>query len=544
MRIKKITLKTSVVILSAAALAACSTPKMYYKASGNVDTTQATIKKDVQQQLDQAKTNSSVIVKDSMYVSDQRIDLRRQPAWLQRSITLHGDELPFSFYSRSIVRNSSVLTTYQQGLDPSLMVNLNYSGNIKGALDLLAAKTGYVYEINGNHIYWKAFITKTFNIAFMPGSSNYLVGKDKSGSSGGAATSGGGGGGGSSGGGSGGGATTVDATTSGASQDEYSNMQGKLSVWDDLKDTIASMLSPQGTVIVSESTTTITVKDHPNNINQVSGYIKKINAFLSQEVMLKVQVLQVNLSSSFENGINWNLVTNFVQGTKFAFNGNFSQPISLSPIAGGSAPSAIGFKNANGASSVLFNALSQQGKVSIATEPTVVTTNAQVASINITSTVGYLAQVENTTTNDQTTGNQTSTQLTPGEVTTGLTLYVLPKIMDNKIYLQISSDISTLVQIRNLFATGVDANPSASSQKIQVPDIDSKEFNQRGVVTSGSTLILAGFKQLTNQTSAEQMLQSDALGGRGALQQQVETIVLITPYILDNDTNNNNSNGQ
>ena len=54
------------------------------------------------------------------------------------------------------------------------------------------------------------------------------------------------------------------------------------------------------------------------------------------------------------------------------------------------------FSNKDNSSQFLFNALSQQGKVSIATEPTVVTTNNQVASINITQTRGYLAKIENT----------------------------------------------------------------------------------------------------------------------------------------------------
>ena len=43
----------------------------------------------------------------------------------------------------------SVLTKYQVGLDQSLPISVNYSGNIKGALDLIATKTGYVYNLRG-----------------------------------------------------------------------------------------------------------------------------------------------------------------------------------------------------------------------------------------------------------------------------------------------------------------------------------------------------------------------------------------------------------
>ena len=33
----------------------------------------------------------------------------------------------------------------------------------------MAAKTGYVYSVHRNSVYWQAFITRTFDIAFMPG---------------------------------------------------------------------------------------------------------------------------------------------------------------------------------------------------------------------------------------------------------------------------------------------------------------------------------------------------------------------------------------
>ena len=122
MRITKITVKVSVAIIAASLLSAC-TPKLYYKASGNVDTLKTHIRSDMAKGFKQAQSNSSVIVKNSMYVSNKRIDLQKQPAWLQRPISLHGVQLPFSFYSRSIVRNTGVLTTYQQGLTQNKIVN-------------------------------------------------------------------------------------------------------------------------------------------------------------------------------------------------------------------------------------------------------------------------------------------------------------------------------------------------------------------------------------------------------------------------------------
>jgi hypothetical protein len=59
-----------------------------------------------------------------------------------------------------------------------------------------------------------------------------------------------------------------------------------------------------------------------------------------------------------------------------------------------------------------------------------------------------------------------------------------------------------------------------------------KQFNQRSVIGSGDTLILAGFREVKNESGAMQLFNSQALGGKGAKQQIIETIVLITPIIL------------
>ena len=452
---------------------------------------------------------SAVVVKDELYVDPAPINLNTQPSWLDKPISLHGEKLPFSFYANNIVRSANITTSYQQRLDPNIEINMDYAGTLQGALNLLAAKTGYTYTVNGNAILWEAYVTKTFNIAFMPGSSNYLVGKDSATAN--ISTNEGSGD-----------NTVVKQGNDISSKNQYSNLRATLSVWNDMKNTIHSMLSKEGQVVIAESTTTITVTDHPNNVENIARYINDTNINLSKQVMIKVQVLQINLQENFSNGINWDAAKTMLHGTDFTFSGNFAAPISIAPIAGVTNAS---FGAANGASQALINALSQQGRISTTTEPTVVTTNNQVASLSITTQTGYLAKVSTTSTDATAT-----TELVPGQVNAGLTLFLLPKIMDNKIYLQVSSSLSSLQQIQNIYA-----NNSDESQKIQAPIINDNTFNQRSVITSGSTLILAGFKQIQNQANNSAFAGLDALGGRGAAQQNVETLILITPYILNNE---------
>lgn len=521
-------------------LAGCVNERVYRESEGNVaDVTEriaaARHKSDMS-----GKVTPSLVVNQGMYVDRTPIVISSEPAWLRSHIVIRGEELPFSYYSRTIVSGGGryILTRYQLGLDTASKISMNYSGSIKGALDLLSAKTGFIYNVRGNNIYWQSFITKTFDVAFMPGATDYQMGKP------------GAGGGVTSPSSAGGGGQTVNAVLDDSASAQYSNLKGSLSVWRDLEATIRQLMSPDGKVIVSEATTSVTVRDKPANVALISRFIANFNKTLSEQVLVKVQVLDITLQEAFSFGINWEAVkTSF--GNKFLLNANYGTPISISSLAPLATtvpfPGTNTFPNTqisngvanpglaqagmlnNGHSTgvtALINALTQQGKVSIVTEPRVVCLNNQVSVIRIVNQEGYLASVQNTTVAGASGGGSAGTitsQLTPGTLITGLTLYVLPKIMGHKIYLQVNADLSNKVSI---------TQASSGGQTIQLPNLTQKQFNQRSVIGSGDTLILSGFRQVGNTANSMQFLDQQLLGGKAAVQNNTETIVLITPIIL------------
>ena len=65
-----------------------------------------------------------------------------------------------------------------------------------------------------------------------------------------------------------------------------------------------------------------------------------------------------------------------------------------------------------------------------------------------------------------------------------------------------------------------------------MPVVTQQQFNQRSVIGTNETLILSGYRQVSNQTGAMQLLDSQALGGKAASQTNQETVVLISPIIL------------
>ncbi len=523
-------------------LSGCQAP-VYNQTQSNVADTADKIATAKQQMQKKIAPPPALVVNNGAYIDKTPISLEKEPRWLKNRIVLRGDQLPFSYYSRAITGGTSshVLTRYQVGLDEKLPLSINYTGTVRGALDQIAAKSGYVYSIQGNNVYWQAFITRTYDIAFMPGSSDYMMGKSSSTSGGTSGASG-----------STGGATSVSAIIDDSAGSMYSNLKGTISLWEDLETSIKQMLSPQGKVVVSQSTTSVTVVDRPSNIALIGHFIENLNNNLSKQVLVKVEVLTVQLENDYSFGINWNVVQSaFNNGAYqlFASNGSpltISSNVGLATLANTAGVNNIHLNSskttANGSQVTgilsLINALQQQGKVSVLTQPQVLCQNNQVSAIRILDSRGYLASIQTTSLSGSSTGGASITsQITPGSVITGVTLYVLPKIMKDKVYLQVNADLSDLISISCISSTGVSsANCSTAAtnngSSIQVPNVQQKQFNQRSVVKSGDTLIMAGFRQVANRNGASQLFDSQALGGKASQQYNTETIILITPIVL------------
>lgn len=510
----------SALVLTAYLLLTGCNSLTYNQTEGNI----ADLKKHIDdtQQAEEAliKNTPPVLVNKGLYIDPTPISLEKQPAWLKNKVVIRGNNMPFGYYA-GVINNaagSHILTKYQSDMvDTNL--SINYTGTVKGALDLLATKSTNVYNVRGGKvIYWQSYVTRTFSIAFMPGSANYEMNDS---------------GGNSSFGSSGGGISSAGGSTS---------FKGDISVWADIEATIKQLLSAKGTVSVSQSSTSVTVKDKPSNVDLVAQYIKNLNSSLSQQVYVKIEVLDVVLTNDYNLGIDWTILQKGLAHTNFVLNGSYGSPLTITPFGGVNLPN-IGFAKQPNAATVLsavVSSLNQQGKVSIVAQPRLVCMNNQVSVVKIVNSEQYIQSVQNTlnTTTSangaSSTGGAVTSQITPGTVMTGLTLYLLPKIMDDKVYLQLKIDLSQNQGITSLCAqSGDGANGCAqSSSVIQSPHIAEKVFNQRSALVSGETLVLSGLKQIQNNTGAMQLFNIQELGGKGATQISNDTVILVTPYVL------------
>lgn len=117
-------------------------PPIYHQTIKNTADTKGRIEEQQRAFADKFKSPKSILINQGLYVDQTPISLNRQPSWLRNHIVIRGDSLPFTYYSRLITDGAkkNVLTRLQPDIDDKLSITINYSGTVKGALDLLASK--------------------------------------------------------------------------------------------------------------------------------------------------------------------------------------------------------------------------------------------------------------------------------------------------------------------------------------------------------------------------------------------------------------------
>jgi len=419
------------------------------------------------------------------------------PAAAQAISTLGGMDSAMAKGSPQVV-DLSGLSMQGGSAPPEVKLALSYQGSVSGMLDAAAnaMRASWRYEEHANRVVFYRYTTKTFRVAMVPGTTeNSSSITTKSGQ---------------------------DSATGGG--ETTSKFGGTMSVWKAIDDSIKTMISSKGSYTVSEATGMVTVRDVPDVVSRVESYINNMNDGFSRQVTVDVRVYRIENNIEDIRGINWNLL---FQSAGMNLNvltpqlditglGLSSTVISIPDTAVGGARSWVG-------SEAFLASLSKLGRTSLETSTSLQTVNNQPAPLRIGKKIAYLKE----TTSTQTANVGSQVTLTPGEVDVGFNMQILPNVQDNgrDMLMQI---MITLSQLDSLKEFGVGTN------KIQLPQVSSRDFMQRVWLSSGQSLILSGYE--SNQTGNNKAGQVDAqawlLGGNSNMSIQKESIVIvITPVV-------------
>ena len=382
-------------------------------------------------------------------------------------------------------------------------------GSFQNFLDTVAARYGVYWKYANGTILFFHTESRSFQIHALPGDSSFSATVSSGANSSGGVSSGAGGV------GSGNGVSTVN--------NQNTAVSSQLSVYSNLQKSIGAMLSAHGQVVASPATGSITVVDTPDAMERIAAFIESENRAMARQIAINVTVLSVTLTDGDEYGINWNLIYN-----NLLHNYGIRNTIAGSPGTNPVAFSAGVLASSNSrfaGSTLMIQALSQQGKVRRQTSATVVTLNNQPVPVQVAKQTSYLKSSETTT--SPLAGSTTS--LTPGMVTSGFNMSILPHLLDDgTVMLQFSTDISALRQIRRV------SSGDSNSTSIESPELDTRNFLQRVSMKSNETLIISGFEQ-TDDDLDRQGVGHPAnvlLGGLARKSNKEVIVILVTPTTM------------
>lgn len=450
---------------------------------------------------------------DDFFVPQVKLQDADKPAWyFQASKQASYLDYTLAEVMRDEFAQRGINIRYVDELDPSLRFSLKHSGTLGELLEKISFATKYSYTIKGDLLTWSKYETAEFDIAFIAGQSGYLFG-EKDGQSGNVGTNQGGIGG-------AGGANGVVVGDAYSSSDEYISFSTKdLSLWTDLKNTLDILKSEEGRYVINEATTTVVVKDYPDNVKAIRDYLKRGNDRLTKMVAVDMEVIEYTSNEGDQRGVNWNVVkqdlaTGGVFGLQTAFDSLFESNL---------APTVLGYSQETGkysGSQVLINILDKYGAVSATSNHRIVGLNNQVSKVDSGGVFGFLAQSGGTSTANV--GSQDN--LTPGSLHTGNTIFMLPNAVDDKIVIQLSTKFNKLENLRTV---------TSGDRRIETPETSKNELFVKFAIEDGQTLIINGSSEHRQEYTENTTAGVLALGGEvGGSKSSKETLLLITPRII------------
>jgi type IVB pilus formation R64 PilN family outer membrane protein len=392
-----------------------------------------------------------------------------------------------------------------------------YRGDLKQALDVLTQKSNLSWKWTSNGIQLFRYESKNFYIAAFDGTTNRQTAVSTA-----AQTS-------ASQGGSSGGGTQGNSSDTG-SQIKYSSQTSSM---DEITAYLRSMMSSGGRISTLGSAGIITVRDTPQVLETVDKAIKELNATLTKQVSINVQIYQVALSDADNYQVNWNVVwnSNKYKSSFVPLSSSSSSSTTTNvsnTLTGGQTFSAGILTGPFAGTSLAVEALSNIGNIVSSIQNTAVTLNGQSAPLISQEEIGYVKSTTVTTSGSGSDAN-TSVQINPDTITQGLNMIATPKIQPNgKVLLEYNINLANVKQIQTY---------SASGTSVQLPTRDVQSIIQRASLRSGQTLVLSGFQNVGSNVSNQGILSANNPllgGGKSAQNSKTQLVILITPYVTDN----------
>ena len=443
-------------------------------------------------------------------------------------------------------------TRYSMLLHPD--VSGNISLNLKDvtvfeALEAIREMYGYDYKIDSSRIYIQPLTlqTRIFQVNYLTGQRNgasslrVISGSVSDSPTGGIP-------------GTSPYATTSPATGSTGHSLESSkvSMTSKSDFWDELERSLTAIVgNDKGrSVVISPMSGVIVVRAMPDELRNISAYLKASQISVERQVILEAKIVDVQLNDSFQSGVNWAAFRNnpnsrtsvgqLSPGTSLATAGALTNGLvtatpgaSLASLGATGSGTLFGLAFQTSNFAALLNFLESQGNVHVLSSPRIATLNNQQAVLKVGTDDFFVTNVSTTTTTGGI-GATSTPNVTLQPFFSGIALDVTPSIDDNgEIILHVHpsvSQVSTVTRTVDLGGNnGTISLPLASSSISETDSIVRARDGQ--IVAIGGLMRQAA----SNDNSGLPGLPKSVFGQTNQNNEKRELVILLKPTIVDSD---------
>lgn len=344
---------------------------------------------------------------------------------------------------------------------------------------------GLDWSFNGTTITVSRFVTRMFQISAIPGEvsveststkgTSTSTGNESSGSTGGTSTNTG----------------SFSATTTSGRKGTFDQIKSITATLDNLK-------SPMGKVTVNPQSRLVTVYDTREAADRMAAVLTRENGIATRQVVMRVRTLQIQLNRSSQAGVNADVVFNAIQGGLAKYAVSFTSPTSLSSGGGTVGLSVLQANAPFSGTNAVINGLNQYGKTISDSTVTKMTLSGLPVSVANFQSDDYLRSTSPSAGSLGAVGGST-VGLTPGTLTTGDFLHILPAVNDhNQIVLAYWRDSSKL----NGPFTTASVGSGQTQQSIQLTHTINSRDDETVALSDGQTIVLYGSEDdQTNSTT-------------------------------------------
>jgi type IVB pilus formation R64 PilN family outer membrane protein len=350
-----------------------------------------------------------------------------------------------------------------------------FNGKVGAYLRGVTEDLGLDWSFDGSTINVTRLVTRMYQIAAIPGkvSIKSTMSKGMDTSTGNQSNGGTG-----SSGGNTGSFSAVTSTGRDGSYDQMALIETELN----------KLRSPMGHITVNPQSRLVMVYDTKEAADRMGQLLSRENSVSTRQVAIRVRTLQISLAKGSQAGVNADVVFSAIEGGLAKYAVSFVSPTSLSSGGGSVGISVLRPDAPFSGTNAVINALNGYGRTVQDNTLTKLTLNGLPVSVASFQSDDYLRSTQSSV------GSLTASSggvpgLTPGTVTTGDFVNVLPAVNDhNQIVLAYWSDSSKL----NGPFTSATVGSGQTQQQIQLAHTIGSKDDQTVALADGQTIVLYG----------------------------------------------------